>query len=311
MTSEVMDTVLPPLDTDFRIRKFSRMEGIPNMLRTKSMVIVLISLIAFIPSQTQAEDTSDVNAVKQVEQTMGSAMVAGDIDKLSQIYADDFATIGSSGEISTKHDLLSDFASFHDKLLWFENGPMDVQVLGNLALAQGSVKEKRNRNGKDTSGQFLWMDLLEKRTGKWVVVRSASARVVLTDSPEAQSQDPTVVETIKKLEEDIGDAMVAVDIDKLNQSYADDWATIGSTGEIFNKESLLVDFKSGRHKLVSFEIGPMNVQALGDVAVVEASVTEKRIKDGKDISGQFVFLDLLKKRSGKWVIVGTFGAQRS
>jgi hypothetical protein len=28
-------------------------------------------------------------------------MVAGDIDKLSQIYADDFATIGSSGEIST------------------------------------------------------------------------------------------------------------------------------------------------------------------------------------------------------------------
>ena len=101
--------------------------------------------------KAQSEDPAVIDAVKQIEQDMGKAMVAGDIDKLSQIYADDFATIGSSGEISTKHDLLSDFASFHDKLWWFENGPMDVQVFGNVAVAQGSVKEKRSRNGKDTS----------------------------------------------------------------------------------------------------------------------------------------------------------------
>ena len=265
--------------------------------------------------KAQSKDLALIDAVKQVEQDMGKAMVAGDIDKLSQIYADDFATIGSSGEISTKHDLVNDFASFHDKLLWFENGPMDVQVFGNVAVAQGSVKEKRNRNGKDTSGQFLWMDLLEKRAGKWVVVRSAGARVVLADSPGAQSQrqfqfeDPEVVETLKKFEQDIGDAMVAVDIEKLNQSYADDWATIGSAGKIFTKQSLLNDFKSGEHRLVSFENGPINVQVLGNVAVVQASVTEKRIQDGKDISGQFVFMDLLEKRAGKWVVVRTLAAK--
>jgi ketosteroid isomerase-like protein len=129
------------------------------------MVVVLIDLIAFIPSQTQAKDTSDVEAVKQVEQTMGSAMVAGDVEKLNQIYADDFATIGSDGKVITKETLLSDFESFHDKLEWFENGPMDVQVFGNVAVAQGSVKEKRSRNGKDTSGEFAWMDLLEQRAG--------------------------------------------------------------------------------------------------------------------------------------------------
>jgi ketosteroid isomerase-like protein len=188
--------------------------------------------------QAQSNEPALIDAIKQVEQEMGKAMVAGDVDKLSQIYADDFATIGSSGKISTKHDLLSDFASFHDKLLWFENGPMDVQVFGNVAVAQGSVKEKRNRNGRDSSGRFLWMDLLEKRAGKWVVVRSAGARVVLADSPRAQSQNPKVVETIKKFEQDIGEAMVALDIDKLNQSYADDWATIGSAGKIFTREPL-------------------------------------------------------------------------
>lgn len=279
------------------------------MQSTTSMAIVLISLMAFLPSQTQAEGTSDVDAVKQLEQEMGKEMVAGNIGKLSQIYADDFATVGSSGEITTKQNLVSDFASFHDKLEWFENGRMDVQVFGNIALAQGFVKEKRSRDGKDTSGQFLWQDLLEKRAGKWVVWRSAAARVVLGDSPSAQSQDPTIVESIKQFEEEIGNAMVARNIEKLSQAYADDWATVGSSGKIFTKESLLDDFKSGKHNLVSFENGPMEVQALGDVAVVEASVTEKRIQDGKDISGQFVFLDLLKKRAGKWVIVRTLGAR--
>ena len=261
------------------------------------------------PLEAPSNDPAAVDAVKQVGQDMGDAMVAGDIDKLNQIYADDWATVDSSGKISTKESLLSDFKSGKHKLEWFENGPVDVQVFGDVAVAQGSVKEKRIQNGKDTSGQFLWMDLLKKRAGKWAVVRSAGARVVSADSTKAQSQDPTIVETMKQFAQDTGDAMVAGDVDKLNQIYADDWATVDSSGKIFTKESLLSNFKSGKHKLLSFEIGPMDVQVFGDVAVVQASVTEKRLHDGKDISGQFVFMDLLKKRGDKWVIVRTLGAK--
>ena len=56
-------------------------------------------------------------------------------------------------------------------------GSMDVQVFGNVAAAHGGVTEERSRDGKDTSGEFVWMDLLEKRGGKWVIVRSTGARV--------------------------------------------------------------------------------------------------------------------------------------
>jgi len=124
-----------------------------------------------------SKDPAAVDTIKQLEQDMGNAMVAGDIDKLNLIYADDFATVGSSGKVITKETLLNDFKSFHDKLEWFENGPMDVQVFGDVAMACASVKEKRTRDGKDTSGEFVWMDLLEKRAGKWVVMRSAGARL--------------------------------------------------------------------------------------------------------------------------------------
>ena len=108
---------------------------------------------------------------------MGDAMVRVDLDKLNQIYGDDFATLGSSGKVITKKDLLRNFESFHDKLVSFENGPMDVQVFGNVAVVHAGVTEKRIRDGKDASGEFVWMDLLEKRGGKWVVVRSAGSRL--------------------------------------------------------------------------------------------------------------------------------------
>jgi ketosteroid isomerase-like protein len=123
-------------------------------------------------AQAPLNDPGDVATIKKMGREMGDAMVAGDIGKLSQIYADDFATIGSSGKIITKQNLLSDFESFHDKLMSYELGPIDVQVVGNLAVAHGWVTEKRIRDGKDVSGQGVYMDFLEKRAGKWVVVRS-------------------------------------------------------------------------------------------------------------------------------------------
>ena len=270
---------------------------------------VCVGLVSADSPHAPSNDPADVAAIKQVGQDMGDAMVAGDIDKLKQIFADDWVSLGSSGKTLTREGFLSDFKSGKHRLLSFELGPIDVQVFGNVAVAHGSVTEKRTDNGKDTSGEFVYMDLLRKRGDKWAVVRSAGARVVSADAPKAQLQDSTVVETMKQFAQDIGDAMVAGDIDKLNQIYADDWATIRSSGEIFTKESLLNDFKSGKHKLLSFEIGPMDVQVFGDVAIVQASVTEKRIHDGKDISGQFVFMDLLKKRGDKWVIVSTLGAK--
>jgi ketosteroid isomerase-like protein len=133
--------------------------------------------------------------------------------------------------------------------------------------------------------------------------------LVLANSPEAPSKGSTVVDTIKQIEQDLGDAMVAVDIDKLNQVLADDWESIGTSGTIYTKESVLRDLKSGQDKLESFELGPMDVQVFGNVAAAHGSVTEKRSRDGKDTSGEFVWMDLLEKRGGKWVIARSAGAR--
>lgn len=115
---------------------------------------------------------ADIEAIKQLGRSMVDAMVAVDISKLKEIYADDWATVGSSGTVHTKQSLLDNVESGKSKLLWYELGPIDVQVAGDVAVAHGTVKERRI-NGFD--GEVVCMDLLRKRAGKWVVVRSAGA----------------------------------------------------------------------------------------------------------------------------------------
>jgi ketosteroid isomerase-like protein len=148
-----------------------------NTLITSILFCSLCAGVSVAGAPQPSNDPADINAIKKLEQDMGDAMVHADTNRLGQIYADDFATVGSSGKIITKKDLLSDFEAFHDKLVSFENGPVVVQVFGNVAVAHGSVSEKRIREEKDVSGEFVWMDLLEKRAGNWVVLRSAGSRV--------------------------------------------------------------------------------------------------------------------------------------
>src|SRR5580692_1551194 len=118
---------------------------------------------------------------------------------------------------------------------------------------------------------------------------SVGIREAAAMGKSAPAGDPTAVDAIKQLEQDMGNAMVAGDVDKLNKIYADDWATVGSSGKTFNKESVLDDFKSGKDKLLSFENGPIDVQVVGNVVFDEGRVTEKRTGDGKDESGEFVW----------------------
>jgi hypothetical protein len=143
---------------------------ITSVLVCTASVVLADSLNA--PSKEAV--AADVAAIRQLGKDMGDAMVAGDLDKLNQIFADDWASVGSSGKVITKEDFLRNHILGEHKLEWFELGPIDVQVLGNSAVAQGGVVETR---GKETNVRMIYADMLEKRAGKWVVVRSMGGKV--------------------------------------------------------------------------------------------------------------------------------------
>jgi len=128
-------------------------------------------------AEAPAQDGSEVETLKRLGQQMGDAMVARDIATLDRIFADDWKSIGASGKVVTKESVLQGFKSGGDTLDSFVLGPMDVLVLGNIASVKGTVTEKRHHGDKDASGEFVYMDLLEKRDGRWVVIRSTGMRL--------------------------------------------------------------------------------------------------------------------------------------
>jgi ketosteroid isomerase-like protein len=153
----------------------------------KKLVITLVSVLAFgglafaqaqtPPAATSGKAPSVSQTVKQLEHDWVDAAKAGDADKLSQILADDWVAISPDGTKETKASSLAALKSGASKLDSFDFGPMEVKVLGNVAVVQGSDTEKGTSKGKDSSGKYVWMDVFAKIDGKWQAVRSETAAV--------------------------------------------------------------------------------------------------------------------------------------
>jgi len=150
------------------------------MKKLLTAVLLFSASVGLALAQTpapKAQSPSVSETVKQLEHDWVAAMKAGDTDKLGQILADDWVALGYGAPRQTKEPYLADVKSGASKLESFEFGPMDVMVLGSVAIVQGSDTEKSTANGKDSSGKYAWMDVFVKRDGKWVAVRSQSAMV--------------------------------------------------------------------------------------------------------------------------------------
>src|SRR5579884_2118176 len=51
------------------------------------------------------------------------------------------------------------------------------EVIGAVAVVQGSDTEKSTIDGKEGSGKYVWMDVFARHDGKWQAVRSQFASV--------------------------------------------------------------------------------------------------------------------------------------
>ena len=129
------------------------------------------------------------------------------------------------------------------------------------------------------------------------------------DTPPASAADATAVAEIRQLGQDMGDAMIALDIATIDRMFGEDWVSVGSSGSVSTKATLLDDIKTGKKKLTWFALRPIDVQVFGDVAIAQGNVAEKRVIDGKETYMELVYADILKKRDGRWVVVHSMGAK--
>ena len=124
-----------------------------------------------------AKAGSPAEELKQIEHNWTEAQKAADANKIGAYIADDWAGYGPDGSKMDKTKYLAAVKSGDIKVESVEVGPMDVRMMGNVGVVLGSDTEKSTMNGKDSSGKYVWMDVFEKKGGKWQAVRSEITRV--------------------------------------------------------------------------------------------------------------------------------------
>jgi len=116
--------------------------------------------------------------------------------------------------------------------------------------------------------------------------------------------------TLKKIEQELTDTIVKSDTSAFEKYLASDYLGVGPDGVTQNKSELLADIKSGTLKLESSTLSDMKVQVADpDMAVVVYRSTDKGTYKGKDVTGEYRWLDVFVNRGGKWQIAIDQGTQ--
>ena len=146
------------------------------------MLVVIVVGCSFANGQTSTANSTkkgdpDEEAIKQLERDWDIADTKGDTAALDRILASDYVQINLNGASETKAQRLN---SLKSKERTFESktiNEMRIQLLGNVAVVYGLSTVKSTLQGKDTSGQYRWTDVLVKRNGQWQALTTQSTKV--------------------------------------------------------------------------------------------------------------------------------------
>jgi ketosteroid isomerase-like protein len=138
-------------------------------LLTSVMVAGLAAVALGSPAETE---------LKALEQQWSDAYVKGDTAALKTIEADDCITVEPDGTLITK---AQDIKSVGDKTFVVKTATLSdlkVRMLGdNHGCVTGVTKLTGTDEGKDISGDYRFMDIFEKKDGKWQAVASQVTKI--------------------------------------------------------------------------------------------------------------------------------------
>ncbi|MGZ4965564.1 MAG: nuclear transport factor 2 family protein [Chthoniobacterales bacterium] len=140
------------------------------------------------------------------------------------------------------------------------------------------------------------------------IIAIALPVIAFAQTKDATKPDAESEKAVIKVEQDMSAALTKPDAAVAESMLADSFFATNPDGTTETKAQFVADMKSGDLKLVSNNLKDMKVQiATADMAVVTYGSNDKGSYKGKDISGEYRWIDVLMKRDGKWQFVVSQG----
>ena len=128
------------------------------------------------PAYSATRARADERAIIAQEQELGRAMIGRDVAALSRIVGRDWVCQTASGT-SGKAQFIADIAGGKLVVRKFVLHDVHVRVFGNVAYLMAADDEVSSYAGVDGSGTYNWLDVWQKRDGRWVSVASQVTKV--------------------------------------------------------------------------------------------------------------------------------------
>jgi ketosteroid isomerase-like protein len=101
------------------------------------------------------------------------AMMAADVAELTRILADDYIQYDESGTAHTREDVLNDLESGEIRYVsMISTGRRIRMVSGDVAVVHGSEEDDVEQGGRRYPVNYIYMDVVVKRDGRWQIVAS-------------------------------------------------------------------------------------------------------------------------------------------
>jgi ketosteroid isomerase-like protein len=105
------------------------------------------------------------------------ALMSADVRELERIYAEDYVQYDESGVISSLQDLIEKLSSGKVRFLSMISTGRRIRMLrDDVAIVHGSEEDDIEQEGQRFPVEYIYMDVVMKREGRWQIVASQLAK---------------------------------------------------------------------------------------------------------------------------------------
>ena len=142
--------------------------------RRVTPIAVAIVLLA---TNTWSARTDAKEEILLLEDQRIHAMIAGDIDTLDRILADDLTYVHSGGQLESKEEFLGRLKSGDLKYRAMPREDVAVRILGCAAVVTGRATVDVQSKGENLTLALRFTDVYVKRAGRWQLLAWQSSRI--------------------------------------------------------------------------------------------------------------------------------------
>jgi ketosteroid isomerase-like protein len=143
-------------------------------------LVALVSLGGLLlqPPPAPADDRAAAGrAVRQIEDELTQAAVAGDTAALDHILAPDFFGVDADGIAETKSAVIERYRARAVQVEDLRQSGVVVRVYGDTAIVAGlNTVKARSADGRDLSGGYRFLHVYQKQHGRWQLIAGQGSR---------------------------------------------------------------------------------------------------------------------------------------